>query len=236
MMGRPRQGLEWLRECEPSLQNVNNFRHHVDWHQALFCLELERAGEALALYDRRLSTIRYDDFRDLANAASLLARFELEGVAVGDRWRALGELARARIGEASLVFASLHDLLALLGARRKGDSAALLTALRSSARTASDTQTRLLADMGLTLGDMLRAWRAGAHERAALLFLAAEPALARIGGSNAQRDLFWRLAIHCALAAGRGEIARGLLDRRRRHYRHSRWTAAREASLAPTAA
>jgi tetratricopeptide (TPR) repeat protein len=236
MMGRPKQGLAWLWACEPALKDINNFRHHLDWHQALFCLELERVGDALALYDRRLAAIRPDDFRDFANAASLLARIEVEGVAVGDRWRALGDLARERLEEANLTFASLHDLLGLLGARYDSDSARLLATLRRSAQARDGTQARVLAELGLTLAEMLRARRDGAHERAAMLFLVAEPTLARIGGSNSQRDLFWRLAIHSALVAGRRDVARGLLVRRTRYYRHSHWAGALESELAPTAA
>jgi len=236
MTGRPEQGLAWLRECEPAFGAVNNFRHHLDWHQALFCLELGRAGEVLTIYDRKLAQIRRDDFRDLADAASLLARLEIAGISVGGRWRALGEIAAKRSNEANLAFASLHDLLALLASGRKGDGAAMLAVLTREARSDSRTQASVLAQSGVRLAEMLWAWRAGAYACAATLFLEVEPALGRLGGSNAQRDLFWRIAIHSALAAGQREIARSLLDRRRRYYLRPRWAGAFEAELAPSAA
>ena len=58
---------------------------HNWWHLALFLIDLDRGDEALALYDARVG--RVEGFsEDQINAVSLLARLELRGVDVGDRW------------------------------------------------------------------------------------------------------------------------------------------------------
>jgi len=223
MMGRPAEGLQWLRSRETHLAGVNNFRHHLWWHQALFCLELGKPGDALQVHDQRLQTIRTDDYRDLANAASLLARIEEEGIAVGDRWAALADLAQERADECGLAFAALHDLLALTSAGRDRCVAEMIATLRAGARRVGDTQAGVLTAVGLTLAEMLVARSRGDHDGAVELFLRAEPRLALIGGSHAQRDLFGRLAVASALAAGRHETVRLLLTRRNERYASSRW-------------
>ena len=90
MRGEPRAGLSWLARNEAHLAGCNNFAFHVSWHEALFHLELGAADAALDLYDRRVRAVQTDDYRDIANAASLLWRLERSGVPAGDRWAELG--------------------------------------------------------------------------------------------------------------------------------------------------
>ncbi len=70
----------------------------------------------LRLYDEEIRAEPTDDYRDIANGASLLARLELAGIPVGSRWEELAAKAEARIEDRRLVFADLHYLLALIGA------------------------------------------------------------------------------------------------------------------------
>ena len=116
MTGRPKQGAEFLDAHVGSFAHCNNFGYHLFWHQALFRIELGDLDGALRLYDDRVRCGKTDDFRDIANAVSLLARLELAGVDVGCRWDELGDLAGRRIEDRSLVFASLHYALALISA------------------------------------------------------------------------------------------------------------------------
>jgi hypothetical protein len=85
------RGLDWLTGREASWAHCNNFRFHVWWHRALMHLDLGEHDAALALYDADIRAEKTDDYRDISNAASLLARLELEGVDVG---RPLGGTGR----------------------------------------------------------------------------------------------------------------------------------------------
>ncbi len=57
-------------------------------------------------------------------------------------------------------------------------------------------------------------------------------ALPRIGGSNAQRDLFTLLLIEVALAAGQVATAQRLVASRQRLRPHDPWLARRAAAFA----
>lgn len=119
MTGRARAGLEWLSGREASWAHCNNFRFHVWWHRALMHLDLGEYDRALALYDADIRAEKTDDYRDISNGASLLARLELEGVRVGDRWEELADLSERRATDGCLAFADLHYMLALCGGARE---------------------------------------------------------------------------------------------------------------------
>jgi hypothetical protein len=229
MRGNAAAGLAWLDGREAAWAHCNNFRYHVWWHRALMLLDLGRSGEALALYDAEIRAERTDDYRDLSNAASLLMRLELDGVAVGDRWEELADLSERRSGDGCLVFADLHYMLALIGGRREGAAATLLA--RISRDAAADDR---MARPGLPAAAGLVAFGEGHHGASFDRLLAARPAMQRAGGSHAQRDVFERVTIEAGLRAGRLDGAEAVLaDRlRRRGGREDGYHAARMALVA----
>lgn len=212
MTGHARVGIDWLTTHEGNIRHCNNFGGHVFWHLALFRLEIgDRAG-VLNLYDSRIRADRTDDFRDIANAASLLGRLAIEGVDVGDRWEELADLAEQRIGDRSLVFADLHYALALAGAGRADKSSALARSL--GVDPGSGDQSTVTRAGGAAIADAIRAWGSGDHETAAQRLLATRAMWRRLGGSHAQRDIFEQLAIDALIKSGRRDEARGLLGER----------------------
>jgi tetratricopeptide (TPR) repeat protein len=216
MRGEPQAGLAWLTRNEANLAGCNNFAYHVAWHEALFHLELGAPDAALDLYDRRVRAVETDDFRDIANAASLLWRLERIGVAVGDRWGELAAKAAARVGDLSLVFARLHDLLALAGAGRIATAEMMLRAMRLHAARQPGTQSRTLGEIGLVLGTAIIAAQRGRHGQVVDLLFPVRDRIRRIGGSHAQREIFLQGLTDAAIRAGRhGEAAILLAERLR---------------------
>jgi len=215
MTGRSAYGARFVLDNEPAWRHCNNFGYHVWWHLALFYLDTGEFDAVLSLYDNHVRREKTDDYRDISNATSLLARLELEGIDVGVRWDELAELAEQRIGDASVVFADLHYMLALSATGR--DDAALYLA------------DRLAADPERASGEMpLVAGRAGhPAARGLLLFKKADyasayahlatarPYLQSIGGSHAQRDVFDRILIDAAILAGELTQAANLIAQRK---------------------
>ena len=204
-------GLAWLDAHEAGWGHCNNFSYHVWWHKALVLLGAGRHTDVLALYDSHVRSERTDDYRDVANASSLLARLMLDGVDVGDRWEELADLAEAHAEDGTLVFGDLHVMLALIGGDRRDAQRRLV---RSMAAQGDDERVATRARPGLSLARGLEAFGEGDHVRAAEHLLAGQPHMRAIGGSHAQRDVFERIAIEAALRAGRLRDARRLLDER----------------------
>ncbi|WP_372426909.1 tetratricopeptide repeat protein [Salinarimonas chemoclinalis] len=218
--GRVREGVAWIEAARPAWGGCNNFAFHIAWHLALLHLERGAHDAVLALYDREVRPCPSEDFRDMANAVSLLWRLRQEGVAVGDRWEELRGVARARRRDATLVFAALHTLLALLGAGDRAGARECLAALEDRAEGA-DEQARVLRHVGLELA---RALASDAPLPAARLVRIARR-LPAIGGSHAQRDVFLRsLALRAAGTADRDGLD-AVLETRHRLRRPDRFAA-----------
>lgn len=201
MRGRADEGARWLESSRDLWPLCNNFGFHLAWHLALFRLENADYDAVLDLYDRDIRPTETDDFRDIANAVSMLWRLKQDGVDVGQRWQGLHEIARRRRTDTSYVFASLHYLLALIGAGDLDAASDLVACLRDRAHDCrGDDQAQVAAEVGhQAAGLILEAHRRGGAVPG-LCELAVR--LPMIGGSHAQRDVFVRTLLKMAADAG----------------------------------
>ncbi len=212
MRGHPDKGRDWLAPRQSAFAGCSNFAHHVWWHSALFELELGNIDRVLDLYDTEIRREHTDDYRDIANAVSLLARVEAEGIAVGARWDELATIAERRVDDGCMVFADLHYLMALLASGRQ-DAADRLIERMAGAGDGTEFGA-VAAGAGAAAGGGLAAMRRGKHEDALIGLRTARAQMQTIGGSHAQRDVFERLTIDAALKAGRTDEARAIIKDR----------------------
>lgn len=214
MTGRADDGVRWLAGRSSHWAHCNNFGYHVWWHLALFHIDRGAFGPALQLYDRQVRPSPTEDWRDIANAASLLMRLEIEGVAIGDRWEELADISSRRVDDGQVIFADLHYIGALAAAGRGREADALTARIAADAQTLDHDRHEACALAGLPAAEGLTAFRAGRHRDAWAGLSAALPQLWRVGGSHAQRDVFERLAIEAACRAGMTGAALAALDAR----------------------
>lgn len=203
MRGDTQQGIRWLEDSRGAWTRCNNFSFHMAWHLALLHLERGDHGRVLDVYDEEVRPQQTDDFRDMANAVSLLWRMNQMGVHVGSRWDDLAEIARSRQTDTTLIFAALHNLAALVAVN---DHAAARTLVREIEikGAGTDEQARVAAEVGIPLARMLAGMGAPADRQMLDRMMLNLP---KIGGSNAQRD-FFMLAL--AKALGRSGDHAGL--------------------------
>jgi tetratricopeptide (TPR) repeat protein len=235
--GQSRAGLDWLSGREGAWAHCNNFRYHVWWHRALLHLDLGEYDRVLALYDAEIRADRTDDYRDIANAASLLARLELERVDVGARWDELADLAEARTRDGCLAFADLHYVLALCGGGRDEAASALVARMEADGRKQGEAQ-RIIAHPARDVARGLQAFARGDYALAWAHLRGARAELPSIGGSHAQRDVFDRIAIEAALRAGALGAAEDMMRDRtsRRGGRMDGFARARRSAAGPVRA
>jgi len=222
MEDRTDDGIRWLDEAGGGWKGANNFAFHVAWHRCLFLLDLGRYDEVLALYDRDVRAESTDDLLDISNAVSLLWRLEQLGIDVGRRWQELAARSAKRGDDHMQIFGDAHYAMALAAAGGDADFARWRQSSEAYAAE-RETESTVMREVGLALGDAALAHRQGDYGRATDLLLPLREGFGRIGGSHAQRDLFTKLLIDAAVRAGRTEVARELLCARLATRPDNRW-------------
>jgi hypothetical protein len=214
--GRIREGHAFLQDVSTTWTGLNSFMEtHNWWHQALFALELDRHDEVLQLYDRQVWGVAKDYSQDQINAVSLLARLELAGVDVGDRWQDVGSYLAARLGDQVLPFLDMQYLYGLArGGRAEADT--LMRNIESHAAQAPPHAAAAWQRVCVPASRGLLAHARGDHERAAGELGQALPRLAEIGGSHAQRDLFAQVHLDAMVRSSRLGAAQQVLQQQLR--------------------
>ena len=109
MAARPDDGIRLIEDKTLAWSASNNFRYHLCWGKAVLHPELGEQEIAQAFYDYQIPVNQTDDYRDIANATSLLMRLEQDGADVGNRWEVLANFAQARVENTGLaVLAGLN--------------------------------------------------------------------------------------------------------------------------------
>jgi tetratricopeptide (TPR) repeat protein len=224
MQDRRQDGIAWLRGLESHWNQSNNFRFHLWWHLALFHLELEQYDQVLHLYDTEFRREPSEEYLDICNATSMLWRLDERGVDVGHRWQELAEVSAKRIDGHGLIFPDMHFMMALQAAGDTDSGDAMLRSLKAASADANVTQARIIDQVGLQLARGIAAWYRGDYDAVVEGLLPIRYSLPAIGGSHAQRDLYHQILIAAALRVPRPQLARALLEERRRLKPANAWT------------
>jgi tetratricopeptide (TPR) repeat protein len=214
MTGRSAEGITWLAQTEDGWRDCNNFTNDVWWHRALYHFEREEYDAVLKLYDDEFRAEASEDYLDISNAVAMLWRLERCGVAIGGRWQELAEKAEKRTDEHLLVFADMHFALALAAAGKGQALDGMIESMRAAIASRLTTQEKVLARVGATLNQAIRADFQGDFDLALRLMLPLRYHVRAIGGSHAQRDIFTQLLIDLVLKCKKFALARALLHER----------------------
>ena len=210
-------GAAFLESVQDTWTGLNSFMvTHLWWHLALFYLSQGRASRVLALYDRHCWAFAKQYSQDQVGAISLLARMELAGIDVGERWQELAGYLLVRAHDTVQPFLTLQYLYGLARVGRP-EADALLAAVRRRAAQAPAHTLGVWRDVALPACEGLLAYARGDFDAAWRHLGAAMPRMVEAGGSHAQRDLFDQLLLDAALRSGRTVLAQQLLEQRRGH-------------------
>ena len=211
--GQMLEGVAFLKEMSDTWESCNSFMYtHNWWHLALFLIDLDRTDEALALYDKRVWGVWKEFSEDQINAISLLARLELRGVDVGNRWADVATYLKPRLHEHFLAFLDLQYLYGLARAGEQSAVTEMLASLEDRAERARPHEREAWADCAVPAAHGLAAHAKGDHAEAARLLGLAMPHLQPIGGSFAQRALFGAIHLDALMCSGWNDAAVAILQ------------------------
>jgi len=213
--GRVDEGAHFLEAASATWIGLNSFMlTHGYWHLALFYLSQGRDQATLEVYDQHCWGIAKEYSQDQINAISLLARCEIAGVDVGDRWQDVADHLETRAHDTVQPFLTMQYLYGLARARRP-QAATLLEVVRGHAHSAPPFTRMVWREVALPACEGLYAYAQGEHDLAWHKLESVIPRLTEIGGSHAQRDLFEQILLDAALKSGRLISAQQMLELRR---------------------
>nr|WP_314560145.1 tetratricopeptide repeat protein [uncultured Pseudomonas sp.] len=211
--GRIEEGTAFLENVTHHWAGLNSFMYtHNWWHLALFYLARGEDQRVLKIYDQHVWGILPEYSQDQVGAVSLLARLELTGIDVGERWQALAPYLQGRVCDTVQPFLSVQYLYGLAKAG-KPEADRLLTALRQYSVDARP----VWGEVTLPLAKGLLAHARGDWQQSLAQLAIALPRLNEIGGSHAQRDLFALMELDARVMAGDWLGAQQTLELRRRY-------------------
>ncbi len=213
MQGRVDDGVAWLEGLNGNWGEANQIAHHLWWHLCIMLLEQGAYDRALALVTSKIRNPESPLVKampgapiDLQNVASLLMRLEMRGVDLGDHWNILAEICAGRIHDHGSPFSAAHDMMVLTGSGQFDLAAQLLDNMRAFAATGDASLVTAYRAAGIPLCEAILAYRRGEYERVIALISPVRHDLHLIGGSHAQRDLFYQIMLDAAHRAGRKEL------------------------------
>ena len=148
---------------------------------------------------------------DLQNVASLLMRLELRGINVGDRWQVIADISADRTNDHANPFSSAHDAMALAAV---GNFAAIdaLVANMHAFGTNRGTLGHVTTALGIPLVKAMAAHRKHEYEKVIELLWPVRRDLYQVGGSHAQRDVFYQVLVDAAMQINKTTLLSVLMD------------------------
>ena len=213
--GRVAEGVAFLADAQKTWTDLNSFMYtHNWWHKALFHISQGDNATVFDAYDNHVWGIEPTYSQDQVGAVSLLARMEIAGLDVGDRWQQLAEYLRPRARDTVQPFLTLQYLYGLARADF-AEAETLLQTVEEKAKS-SDAFDRLVwHDVALPAARGVYAHARHDWAGAVRNLSIANPRLSEIGGSHAQRDLFGQILLDAHLKLGNWKIAEQMLEMRR---------------------
>ncbi len=219
MQGRHQEGIAWLDGLKDNWADANQMQLHLWWHRCLFHLERGETEAVLEIYDRwvrnrdlDLLQAMPDLYIDMQNGASMLLRLQLRGIDVGPRWDELCELTLPRLDDHTSPFTSAHFAIILAACGRFAEADDLV---RSMAAFAAEPDNTLAPRYGAAAVPAARAAIAharGDHQSVVENLFPARHMLWQMGGSHAQRDLFFLILADSARRLERRDLMPILID------------------------
>jgi len=218
-------GRRFLSGWLPAHERARFLHGHLSWHVALSALDAGDLDGALGIYEQHIKPPNspYPPLNVFTDAASLLWRLSLAGKAgLEPCWREVAAYGDRFFPRAGPHFADVHYALvaAATGSVVLETRLAELEALEADGRLAPGA-----AAIGLCRG--IRAFAEGDNDNAIRILEPLMPAVVRIGGSHAQRELWEDTLIVACLRGGHGDkAARMISDRlhRRPSARDEGWS------------
>ena len=211
--GAAAEGEAFIEGWLPGYDRSAILHAHLAWHQALFALQRGDTDRAWAVYEDsiRPAVSRTLPMFTMIDCASFLLRAAIAGGEFDiQSWEELLRAVEERFPKPGIPFVNTHLAMAYGGPGNSEAMGRLEREVATLLEAGKQPSGPVVADICSGLAD----YCGGRYRDAARSFRRAIPELARLGGSNAQRDVYIDLAVSASVLAGDLEAARQVARQR----------------------
>jgi len=212
MEGRCREGIAWLENTHPGWEGAVWLAGHLWWHMSLPLIDAGMTDRVVEIFDQHVSDCDQDMVTRLNDCSSLLWRLELAGVDVDHRWDKLIDMWMHHIDEHAIAFCDAHLAMTMASAGGEKKLGRFLQSQRAYLEGADHSTAAIIREVGQPLCQGVIAYSRGDYAAAADHIGPVLGQVWRIGGSNAQRDLFRMTLCAALIESGRYDEAHELLE------------------------
>ena len=212
-LGAAEEGEAFIEAWLPGYDRGAILHAHLAWHQALFALQRGDPERAHAIYldNIRPAVSRTLPMFTMVDCASYLLRAEVAGtVADPAERRELVELVEQRFAKPGIPFVNAHIVMAYGGVADRESLDRIQRGVAKLLERDRQPSGPVVADVCSAVA----AYSKGDYRDAADTLVRALPEVERLGGSNAQRDVFIDLAVSAHIRCGAVNAARDLASER----------------------
>lgn len=211
--GAAEEGEAFIEAWLPGYDRGAILHAHLAWHQALFALQRGEMERAQAIYEDsiRPAVSQTLPMFTMVDCASFLLRASMAGCDFDpEQWEEVLRLVEERFSKPGVPFVNTH-LAMVYGGVADHDA---MKSLEQGVATLLDEGKQPSGSVVADICSGIAAYGKGRYRDAAQVFRRAVPELARLGGSNAQRDVYIDLAVSANARAGDFEAAREVAKER----------------------
>ncbi|MEQ9618287.1 MAG: tetratricopeptide repeat protein [Deltaproteobacteria bacterium] len=188
-------------------------KSHNYWHLALMYLEnLEHDKAFSFIHSEILKDKPYLVIQHL-DAISLLWRLEMAGFEVPyELWKSIADITLENSGDFYVPFNSAHYTYALARAGKKDELAASMSVIKKRASEKTGHEGEVWNKTGIPLLEACRAYALGNYTQAALFLEPVIDDVVKVGGSDAQDDLFRQAYLLSLIKSGNKQESKTYLN------------------------
>ena len=212
-LGAAEDGEAFIEAWLPGYDRGAILHAHLAWHQALFALQRGDPERAHAIYvdSIRPAVSRTLPMFTMVDCASFLLRAEVAGMVVDPALRReLVELVEERFAKPGIPFVNAHIVMAYGGVSDRESQDRIQRGVAKLLEQERQPSGPVVA----SVCSAVAAYSKGDYLDAADTLVRALPNVERLGGSNAQRDVFIDLAVSAHVRCGAMDAARNLARER----------------------
>ncbi|XP_069759698.1 tetratricopeptide repeat protein 38 [Narcine bancroftii] len=195
-------GLQFMKQTEKNWKIADMIACHNYWHWTLYHIEKGEYEAAFSIYDDHISKScsTSGSMLDIVDSSAMLFRLQMEGINVDRYWKELVRITKDYTKDHIYLFNDAHILMSLLGAKDTETASQFIRSLQELSQTPGENyEFQIGKDLGLPILEAITEFANGNYSRTVDLLNPVRYQVRKIGGSNAQRDLFNLLLINAGL-------------------------------------